>query len=442
MPAFCPWLLCVVLALLCSPTVRAAELGPLTVSSDFGQPMRALIEVGDLSPNDAQGAVAMIASPDTYRELGVPYPSSLQGASAKLVPAADERWAIRIEGRAAVVEPDFNMVVSLITIQGRQLRNYRLMQSHAPSAGDQAAAAPEAARAVPVREPMVAAGPPIAAPPVAAPPVAAEPRLPAVRPLQPNAVTVSVAAGDTATLIARRFKPDDVTDAKAAMALFRANESRFQGSAHRLPAGAVLRVPEPEAWRALSPPQAVAALRAQAPLPGIVATSAAAGDRLVLGGGSGRARGADGAGGTGRAVRAVAHEVAMAEATSRIRELESIVEKLRRLVDATDARIRTMQQELERSRQGLVGVPTAAPAAPPTVPRTVEASVESGAEGQSVLVLALAGAVLGLLGLGGGVLYRSHRRAGRHADRRADRSDDSPMPEGLDDPRPVTERAR
>jgi hypothetical protein len=76
------------------------------------------------------------------------------------------------------------------------------------------------------------------------------------------------------------------------------------------------------------------------------------------------------------------------------------------------------------------------------VPRTVEASVESGAEGQSVLVLALAGAVLGLLGLGGGVLYRSHRRAGRHADRRADRSDDSPMPEGLDDPRPVTERAR
>jgi Tfp pilus assembly protein FimV len=443
--------------LMLSGAAAAAELGALTVSSDFGRPLRATVEVLDLVPGSAPAAAAAIASPETYRELSLPFPDSLAGATATLVPTSGGRWLIRVEGRAPVAEPDFNMVVSLTTDRGRQLRNYRLVQPAA--AADilgPAVAAPTAevvpspsATAHPPPRPLEAGAHPAAGSNTAATAQASAP-VPAQAPVQaagaapaPAPAMVTVAPGDTATTIARRLAPPEVTDAQAAMALYRVNTARFQGSVHRLPAGVVLNVPDASAWRELSPAKAVAALRGAAPAAGV---PQAGGDRLVLGGGSGRARGADGDGGTGRATGAVAHEAAMAEAQSRIRELESIVEKLRRLLEATDAKLAAMQGELDAARRpagvapAVVAAPAASvssgvPATPPPAPRAadpVRAAVPppappTAAEEFDLLWPAVGGALLVAGGVAVALVLWRRRRDALEA---AADHDDEPLHEG------------
>ncbi|MFM1990879.1 MAG: hypothetical protein RJA99_3836 [Pseudomonadota bacterium] len=415
--------------------VGAAELGALAVSSDHGRPLRATVEVLDLPPGVPPAAAAAIASPETYLELGVPFPGSLAGATATLVPTPDGRWLIRIEGRSPVAEADFNMVVSLTTDRGRQLRNYRLVQPTVSPGGAPAAAPPPSAA---VERP--APGPAADASPVPASAAGSSPSsaAPPASDIAPVPGTVTVAAGDTATAIARRVAPADVTDAQAAMALYRRNTASFQGSVHRLPAGAVLTVPDAGAWRELSPAQAGAALTA-APWPGpIAAAPSRAGDRLVLGGGSGRARGADGDGGTGRAVGAVAHEAALAETQARIKELESIVEKLRRLLEATDAKLSSMQGELAVARRAVAPTIGADPApAPPP------ASVPSD---DDLLLPAIGAVALVAIGVAAVVVLRRRRReaAALHDDDQDPLSEDMyhSGPESLYETEPATAAPR
>lgn len=467
----------------------AARLGPITVVSQAGQPLRAEIELEDGTAATWSRSQVRLGSPDTYRDLGFDYPASLDGATAVLSRLPDGRYRVLVTGTQPIADPRaVPLVVTLRTSSGLHTRSYRLADDGrtggpvaaagaaagaAPGAGATAdapsdatasagpaaaaavsaplAAAPamppagpvaasvgirvpsapasaelavprdvtpvdEAARAASlaariervaasvepsappapsapaadtlrlpwpsesVRLPQVAEAPAlqpvdrspssgtvattrsVAAPSVADAPAAAERRARAqaaraergaprasAAPTAPGAATagaegttVSVVRGDTATSIARRIKPEGVADEQAVMALYRRNEQVFLGSVHRLPAGAVLVLPDPDQVRAIPLAQARADLRAQGPVPGRVAVAAAAaaaaaapgpvGDRLRLSaGGSGRGKAADASGGAGERER-IAHEAAMAEATSRITQLEAVVADLNLLI--------------------------------------------------------------------------------------------------------------
>jgi pilus assembly protein FimV len=427
---------------------HAAKLGPLAVFSDFGEPLRAVIEVVEVSPQ-LRPVSAQLASPQIYAELGVAYPASLEGAMVRLFQQPDGRWLIRIATQRIVDERDFSLVVSLTTDIGRQVRQYSL-------AAD-VAAAPGRVAAVPASAPgrNGPAGVPGGPPPVVVPsgpsPVASAPALdtktngpsvpapaPAAErtPAESRPATVTVRPGDTATSIARRIKPDDLSDEQAVMALYRANERAFGGSVHRLAPGAVLRVPDGAAMREVDPRAARAALRAQPFIPASPPAEGGSGqDRLVLaGGGTGRATSERGGGGrASAATAAIAHDVAMSEANSRIRELEAIVASLRKLLALREQQIAAAQDELATLRAGarqsgamaeaerpsplgaatatLVRLPAKEGAAPaPTVAGSPEKDTSEGALLERLLRLPVLGAFVAVLALAGGLLWRRRRR--------------------------------
>lgn len=448
----------------------AARLGPITVVSTAGQPLRAEIDLEDGTAAAWSRSQVRLGSPDTYRDLGLEYPAALEGATAVLARSPDGRYRVVVTGSRPIADPRaVPLVVTLRTPSGLHTRSYRAgddgrADTQAATAGtasgpvtaapmptpvtplpaladpgsavepatsagairmptapvstgltgpgeaDRAAgtvAAPgtdEAARAAALAARMdrvaasVEPAPPVAdtlrlpwpsetvrlpqvaeasaatvepAARTAPPPVAGAsppsqrgatadragrpaPAGPAAGPLgapeadrSAGARTVSVVPGDTATAIARRIKPDGVADEQAVMALYRSNEQAFLGSVHRLPAGAVLVIPDADQIRALPLARARAELNAQpAPPRRVAVATGPSGDRLTLSaGGSGRGTAPDASGGAGERER-IAHEAAMAEAKSRIDQLESIVSDLKRLIGLREQQIAALTREV------------------------------------------------------------------------------------------------
>jgi len=417
----------------------AAMLGPLSVFSSFGEPLRAVVEVVEVT-SQTRPVAAGLASPQVYAELGVPFPRSLEGATVRLFQQPDGRWLIRISTQGVVDESDFNVVVSLTTDTAQQIRRYTLSSeaTPGPSAQAPAAPAPEGGRGEP--DAAAAATPPAAtAAPLPSPSV---PAVPHRSPDPSRPATVTARRGDTATAIARRIKPDDVSEEQAVMALYRANEAAFGGTVHRLAEGAVLQVPDAAAWRATDPRTARAALRAQPFVPAAPRAAAGPGaDRLVLaGGGSGRATSKGGGGAGAATTAAIAFEAAMQEANSRIRELEAITAGLRQLVAAREQQIAAAERELAALRSAasasdavaqrewspppgaaaatLIRLPASTATTPmpavagPRPANPVDASLIDRLLSPPVLGTALAI----LLSVAGGLVWRLRRRAARRRD--------------------------
>lgn len=389
---------------------QAARLGPLNVASAFGQPLRAVVEIVDVGA-DGRPLAAEVASPRIYADLGVAYPRSLEGATVRLVEQPDGRWTVSVATARAVDEPDFNLVLVLTTEAGRQLRRYALapepppptaaaspapappavavappVPAAAPTAAAPTSSAP-AAEAAPAAPPVVAAAAPVSEPPrVRTPPqpagtaaAASAPRAPAAPASErrasagttgaapagaPSSGPVTVRRGDTATTVARRVKPADVSDEQAVIALYQANEPAFAGSVHRLPEGAVLTVPEAARMREWTPERARAALRAPPHGAAVLASAdGRGGDRLrIEPGGTGRGTSAHAGRGAGDAPDGIARAAALSELRSRQRDLESNVAELRRLLALRDAQIDAARRELDALAAGARGGPAAEPA--------------------------------------------------------------------------------
>ncbi|MFZ4757802.1 MAG: FimV/HubP family polar landmark protein [Burkholderiaceae bacterium] len=396
-----------------------------------GEPLRAEIELDDSPNGDASNGNPSVATPGTYRDLGLVYPEALTDARVVRERRTDGRWVARVFGTRPVTDRGMMLVMSLNSPSGQHVRTYRVdlgaprtgtaPRVEAPVAAPTAPAvsmpstllAPPAAPAAPaepvrvqtvppatepIRESMPAparamtpaeqarawldAGGRRAEPQRMADPVPESTR-PASRPTAaapaPRAAgeTVTVVPGETATTIARRYKPADVTDAQAVMALYRANASAFSGSANRLPAGAVLTVPDVERMREQPPAQALAELRAQAPVsPGA--------DRLRLsGGGKGKGTGPEGGGGDGDVNKSIAYQAAMSEAKSRISQLETIVGGLKKLTDTRDKQLAGLSAELAS-----LGRPVSppAPVAAPVPSAPVPPAAASGSVADSPVV--------------------------------------------------------
>jgi pilus assembly protein FimV len=377
-------------------------MGDMAVLSEFGEPLRAEIEISGLDAAAADTLDAAIGSPADYASLGLRYPSALDGALVRIQRRPGGRVTVRIATRAPIAESELNMVLALTTRGERSLRNYQLI-GNPPAGGSTASNAPAPAERAetPLRLDLVpvvpqaeasapraadpstssaatsaatsAASPFVPAQPVASPPpperaeaggraetmrrpegsrppsamrAPASERAAAPGPTASGERSVRVQPGETASAIARRFKPADIDESQAIMALYRRNQALFGGSVHRLPAGVTLTLPDETEIRQVPRHEARAAIRSRDEA--AVAPAAPRSDRLVISGDESAPADSRGKMGTASATRAAALDAAKAEADSRIRDLQKNVDDLNRLLELRDRQLAKLQDTARR----------------------------------------------------------------------------------------------
>ena len=249
-------------ALVLTSAAHAAGLGKLTVLSALGQPLRAEIELTSVSPEEASGLAARLASPEAFRNANIEFNPALSSLRFA-VEQRGGRQFIRVSSTQPLNEPFVDLLLELTWNNGRLVREYTFLLDPAELRATQAAQV--AANEAPARAERPAAAPTPA--PAAAVPAAAEaprPRRSSVRPSAENAPAQERAAseyrvrrGDTLGEIAGQLKPVDVSLDMMLVALYRANPDAFIGNnMNRLKSGRILAVPDADAVRATAPGEA------------------------------------------------------------------------------------------------------------------------------------------------------------------------------------------
>ncbi|MBA4262028.1 MAG: fimbrial protein FimV [Comamonadaceae bacterium] len=252
---------------------QALALGRIVVQSALGEPLRAEIEVPEITAEEASSLRVGLASAEAFRAAGMEINPALGDLQVSLQRRANGAQYLRLSSTRPVNEPFMDMILEVNWASGRIVRDYTLLFDPpnlrqastpaplAPAVSAQPApvqapvarpAAPPAAVSAPAPvarpEPAQAAPAPRSAPaPSPAPtraqtPVAAKPA--------PAADTdagqqLRVRAGETASRIATRNKPANVSLDQMLVAMLRANPNAFiDGNVNRIKAGAVLDLPE------------------------------------------------------------------------------------------------------------------------------------------------------------------------------------------------------
>jgi pilus assembly protein FimV len=393
-------LLALVALALVSPGALAAGLGRLAVQSGLGQPLRAEIEVTNLQRGEAESLSARIASVDAFREAGVDYSAIVPQVRAALERRGENRYVIRLSTLNPVEEPFVDLLVELNWASGRLVRQYTFLLDPAEYKGSPIGAAPPAVaapQARPIEQPkapeVTAAAPAAPAPtpaPAPASPAAEKPAAPALA-SEPSGGTYEVKQGDTLGKIAAQYKPEGVTAQQMLVALYRANEDAFiNKNMNLLRTGRVLNIPDRTAAEGVAPPDANKIVNAQfqdfneyrAKLGQAVATAPAPADasqqratgRIVAKADDASAPAkaaqpdelriskAEAAKSAKAAAQARADDIAardraIAEANSRVNELEKNVKDLQKLVEMKNQQLADLQKQAQ-----------AAKAAPPPPP--------------------------------------------------------------------------
>jgi pilus assembly protein FimV len=250
----------------------ALSLGRITVLSALGEPLRAEIEVPNISTEEAASLKANVAPPAAFTAAGLDYNAAMTGLQATLARRADGRSYIRLNSERAINDPFVDMILEASWSSGRIVRDYTMLFD--PPSLKQAAVAPTLAQStavVPVPAKAAAAAPAMPAleasaanKPAAAAPAASVAAAPKARPAAANPQQVTVKAGDSASKLALRNKTSDVSLDQMLVALLRANPDAFnKGNLNRLRAGALVDLPTSEQAKAIPAAEAAQTVIAQ-----------------------------------------------------------------------------------------------------------------------------------------------------------------------------------
>jgi len=250
-------------ALVLSSAAHAAGLGKLTVLSALGQPLRAEIELTSVSPEEASGLAARLASPEAFKTANIEFNPALLSLRFN-VEQRGGRQFIRVSSTQPLNEPFVDLLLELSWNNGRLVREYtflldpaelRATQSAQIAAADsarsrsEAAPAAERARAEDARQ---ASERPARA--RRAPEERAERTEGAARggSLGVASSQYRVRPGDSLGKIAAQLKPAEVSLDMMLVALYRANPDAFMGNnMNRLKSGRILAVPGADAVGAI-----------------------------------------------------------------------------------------------------------------------------------------------------------------------------------------------
>ena len=249
-----------------APQALALTLGPITVQSALGEPLRAEIDLAQITPAEAESLRASTAAADVFRTQGMEYSAIASQMRVQLHRRPDGRMVLRLSGNSPVNEPFVDLVVDARWSAGQVTRSYTMLFDPPAARRSPAAAVAAATATAPVLAASEArpAGPAArrAAPlPTNASEMAGEAqsaaseksgRTPA--PARNRALaeageksSLQVRSGDTAGSIANARRPQGVSLDQMLVALVRANPDAFvQGNVNRLKAGSVLQIPDQE----------------------------------------------------------------------------------------------------------------------------------------------------------------------------------------------------
>ena len=246
---------------------HALSLGRLTVQSALGEPLRAEIDIPEITAEEAASLKAGVALPDAFVAAGLDYSPAMSSLQATLQRRADGRAYLRLSSERTINDPFVDLILEATWSQGRIVRDYTLLFDpptlrKAPTAptlaqvptapvvttlpSKTAAATPPASAAEPARA---------ASPAKTAAPKAAAPATPP--PADASGESVTVKKGDTASKIANSIKPADVSLDQMLVAMLRSNPDAFvNDNLNRIRAGAVINVPKAELAQSVSPAEA------------------------------------------------------------------------------------------------------------------------------------------------------------------------------------------
>ena len=264
---------------LASIDAHALALGRITVQSALGEPLRAEIDIAEISADEAGSLRAGVASADAFKAAGLEYTPAVVGMQVTLQKRADGRSFLRLTSTRPVTEPFVDLVLDASWSSGRVVRDYTMLfdppslrqatptapilsRPVAPSAAGigtipyspPAAATPQAPRSIPAapaaRAPMERAAP------APRPTAAARPT--------GSGQQVAVKQGDTAGRIAAQNKPASISLDQMLVAILRSNPDAFiGGNINRLKSGAVLDIPGEDQAGSISPAEASRTIVAQ-----------------------------------------------------------------------------------------------------------------------------------------------------------------------------------
>jgi pilus assembly protein FimV len=354
----------------------SAGLGALQVVSTLGQPLRVEIDIISLRSNEIDNVRVRLAPHEAYRQAGLQRSSALTGAKLA-IELRDGKPIVAVTTRDSVNEPILQLLVELEWGSGRLMREYAVLLDppmlpppvHTVMGPKPDTAAPAAARVSP---------PAVLAPPRPAP-TAATP-----------GVEYRVVQGDTLAKIAREHMPAGVTLDQMLMALYRANIGAFiDDDINRLLAGYTLTIPDRETVAAVDAEDARQAVLAQmgrsaetrrviaetapaapaAAAPRAIPKPAPSPDQVKLS----RTEKPKPSEVAARDDDRIARDRALAEAQSRIIELEKIVADLKQLLEIRNQRL----AELEKRLAEVQAAPVAKPPAPKPAVEAPKPAVEA-----------------------------------------------------------------
>ena len=260
----------------CLPA-HALSLGKISVLSALGEPLRAEIDVAQITSDEASSLKAAVATPEAFKAAGLEYTPVLAGLQVTLQRRADGRSYLRLTSSRPVSEPFVDLVLQATWSAGKLTRDYTMLFDPPGLRPSATAAAPTAPALSRPAAPAASIAAPITREPVARPSApatsirpeaAATVKAPAARPAPAESVAgnkqLTVKPGDTAGKIAALNKPGVVSLDQMLVAMLRSNPDAFiNGNVNRLKAGAVLDMPGADAAGAISASEANQTIVAQ-----------------------------------------------------------------------------------------------------------------------------------------------------------------------------------
>lgn len=246
---------------------QALALGAITVQSALGEPLRAEIEIPQISSDEAASFEAKLGTPQAFSLAGVEYSATLAGTRVSFHRRSDGQAYLRLSGNQPINEPFLGLVIEANWSSGSLVRDYAMLLDPpgraAPTAVVEASTQPTTAPVATESAPApVAVRPAQARPAPAAPaPGVAEQVTPSPAPGKSAARTaasqVTVQRGTTASTIARAHAINGVSLDQMLIAMLQANPEAFiRGNVNLIRAGAVLRMPSQEQAQATSQAEA------------------------------------------------------------------------------------------------------------------------------------------------------------------------------------------
>ena len=401
-------------------SASAAGLGRLTVLSALGQPLNAEIELTAVGKDEAGSLTAKLASAEAFRQANIEFNPALFSVRFGIEQRGSRQF-IRVTSAQPINEPYVDMLLELGGSNGRLVREYTFLLDPADLRSGQVTAPISAPVAAPVRAPFSSQVPAASASPSAASSAPANNGRRAKSDAPTSAArgtpvgndtpsangggagekSYMVKNGDSLARIANKVRSGGVSLDQMLVALYRANPNAFVGeNMNRMRAGQILSVPSAESVKSVDTQEARGVVVTQArdfsnyrnKLAGQVAaavpqkpveskqvvggkitttvdeskTSASESkDKLKLSkaGGAPLAQGAINAASVSAGEEKIAKDKAIAEANSRVKELEKNVSELQKVLEVKNKDLAEQQKKADLAAKTAASTAAAALAA-------------------------------------------------------------------------------